>query len=263
MTQGVRERSPFRYGERTAGTSPIRPLEQRGVTALGLAFPNPLGLAAGFDRTGELISSLRPHGFGHVEIGTITPATGFSGALKRTSSLMRVGVNIGSARPGLDDRVIEDYVAMLKQVSRFSDYVVANLTAPTLRRDGNTAGVDKLVKRLSIARDVLSAVEGHLVPLLLKIEAGVRDTRFPAAVMAARVGGIDGVVLVSDCVERIGAISSYLDGISVISVGGVRTTEDVVARLAAGASLVQVHGAFVNSGAARVRRILKELRAHG
>lgn len=81
--------------------------------------------------------------------------------------------------------------------------------------------------------------------------------------MAARVGGIDGVVLVSDCVERIGAISSYLDGISVISVGGVRTTEDVVARLAAGASLVQVHGAFANSGAARVRRILKELRAHG
>ena len=39
MTQGVRERSPFRYGERTAGTSPIRPLGQRGVTALGLAFP--------------------------------------------------------------------------------------------------------------------------------------------------------------------------------------------------------------------------------
>jgi len=226
------------------------------VTALGLKFANPLGLAAGFDRTGELAPFLRAYGFGHVEIGTLTPETGHAGVIARARGGSQLGVNIGSARSGLDDQVVEDYLAMLRQTARVADYVVANLSASNVHRDGNTPRVDMLVKRLSTGRDVLSAVLGRHVPLLLKLEAGSHGASFPAAIMAARAHGIDGVVLVSDCVRRIEAICAYLDRMTVISVGGIRTADDAVARLAAGAALVQVHRAFADGGTAQIFRIL-------
>jgi dihydroorotate dehydrogenase len=143
----------------------------RATSAMGLAFANPLGLAAGVDRTGALIPSLNAHGFGHIEIGTITPARGYAG----------------------------------------------------------------------------------------KLEAGRRGTPFPTAVLVMRSAGIDGVVLVSEDLDRIRAIATHLDGLTVISVGGVQTAEDVQARIAAGASLVQVHRAFAVGGAPRIRRILRGL----
>ena len=225
---------------------------------MGLSFANPLGLAAGYDRTGELVPSLGACGFGHVEVGTITPATGYAGTLGRSSS-MRLGVNIGSARPGLDDGVIEDYTTTLKRVFGHCDYVVANLSAPGLHRNGNTPGVATLVKRLTVVRDVLSAVGGYRMPLLLKLDAGLQGTSFPAAIMAARVSSLDGIVLMSDCLDRIAAISTYLDGLALVSVGGVKSADDIRARIAAGAKLVQVHSAYANGGKARIRRILKEL----
>lgn len=229
------------------------------VTAMGIQFPNALGLAAGVDRTGALLPSLLTRGFGHVEIGTLTPASECANALRRSVAPMRIGINIGTQRPGLDDWVIADYVAMLEQAVRLADYVVANLSNAGLHRDGNTAGIGTLVRRLAVARDVSAAMGGRRVPLLLKIEAGARDAPFPAAVMAARVHGLDGIVLVSKCVERLRAVSDYLDGCAVISVGGVRTADEVRARLRAGAVLVQVHRAFADEGPARVRRILREL----
>ncbi|MDQ8698261.1 dihydroorotate oxidase [Hyphomicrobium sp. LHD-15] len=231
----------------------------RSVSVMGLAFANPLGLAAGVDRTGELVPSLCSHGFGHVEVGTITQETRLAGSLGRSMSGTIVGANIGSALPGLSEQVIEDYTTTLRQVVGLSDYVVANLSAPALHRDGDMPGIEKLVKRLSAVRDVLSAVVGRRVPLLLKLAAGSHGTNFPAAIMAARVSGLDGIVLVSNCLSRIGAISTYLDGLVVISVGDVRSADDVRARINAGAALVQVHSAYANGGSARIRRILKEL----
>ncbi len=254
----VREKKPLAVGDQPAASVISRPVGKH-VTAMGLAFANRLGLAAGFDRTGELLPSLRAVGFGHVEVGTITPATGHARTLRQSDVRVRIGINFGSARHGLDDGVMEDYTTAMKQVFGVSDHLVANLSAPLLRRDGNTPGVETLVKRLSVTRDVLSAVSGCRKPLLLKLEAGADGKTFPAAIMAARVCGLDGVVLVSDCLARIRAISSYLSGLAVISVGGIRSADQVRSRIAAGATLVQVHSAFANGGAARIRRILKEL----
>ena len=257
MTHSVSEKAPL-HPSRKPATLAAR---VRAVTAMGIVFPNPLGLAAGFDRTGELLPSLLSRGFGHVEVGTITPATGHAGALRRNTGPMRLGLNIGSDRLGLDERVVADYVSMLEWASTVGDYVVANLTVRGSRRDGNTAGIESLVRRLAVTRDVCEAMRGRRVPLLLKIDAGDRHLAFPAAVMAARLHGLDGILLVSDCLDRIRAVSEYLDGSVVISVGGVRTTGDVRARLAAGASLVQVHRAFSDGGPARIRRILRDLAA--
>ena len=226
----VRERRPYAHGNRRVSPPGADTGGPRSVTALGLTFANRLGLAAGFDRTGELLPSLRTVGFGHVEVGTITPATGHASALGRSDLRMQIGANIGSARPGLDEGVIEDYTRTMKQVFGLCDYM-----------------------------DVVSAVRGRRLPLLLKLEGGLNGKSFPAAIMATRVHGLDGIVLVSDCLDRIRAISAYLGGLSIISVGGVRSADDVRARVAAGAALVQIHSAYANGGVARIRRILKEL----
>jgi dihydroorotate dehydrogenase len=254
----LHKNGPYRQGSGVAGSATACPAPGRPVTAMSLSFANPLGLAAGYDRTGELVPSLRATGFGHIEIGTVTPATGYAGAPGRFPSL-RLGINIGSDRPGLDDRVIEDYTTTLKRVFGHSDYVVANLSAPDLNRNGNTPGVATLINRLTVVRDVLSAVGGYRVPLMLKLDAGRHGTSFPAAIMAARVSSLDGIVLVSNCLDRIAAISAYLDGLALINVGEVGSADDVRARVGAGAKLVQVHSAYANGGRARIQRILKAL----
>lgn len=242
-----------------ASRAAVRGTGTTATTTMGLVFPNALGLAAGIDRTGADVPTLFVRGFGHVEIGTVTPTTKCAVALRRRASSMRIGINIGSARPGLDEEVIADYVAMLEWAVKLGDYVVANLSASGMDRDGDTPGIEAFVRRLVVARDVCTAVDGQRVPLLIKVEAGARDAAVPAAITAARVHGLDGIVLVCECVERLRAMSRYLDGCPVISVGGVRTADDVRARLAAGAALVQVHRAFANGGPARIRRILREL----
>lgn len=241
--------TPPAYGAQTAL---IRPL-----TAMGLVFANPLGLAAGYDRTGELAPSLLASAFGHVEIGTINSATGYAGPSARPSGGARLGVNIGSSRPGLDALVIEDFVARLRQVAPIGDYVVANLSAPTMQRNGDSPGVERLVQRLSAERDALSTVCGRRTPLLIKLEGGEQGAAIPAAVAAAVSHGLDGIILVSDCLHRLEAISHYVGRLAVISVGGVRTSGDVRARLAAGAALVQIHRTFAEGGMKQLRRILE------
>lgn len=231
----------------------------RPLTTMGLVFANPLGLAAGYDRTGELAPSLLSSGFGHVEIGTINSATGYAGPPTRPSGEARLGINIGSLRPGLDDLVIEDFIARLRQAALFGDYVVVNLSAPQMHRNGNSPGVEQLVQRLSAARDTLSDTGGHRLPLLVKLEAGEHGAPIPAAVEAARRHDFDGIVLVSDCLRRLQAISSYASRLAVISVGGIRTSEDVRARLAAGAALVQVHRAFAEGDLKHIGQLLERV----
>lgn len=229
------------------------------LMAMGLEFANPLGLAAGYDRTGELAPSLLSSGFGHVEVGTINSATAYTGPHTRTAGGARLGINIGSIRPGLDDLVIEDFVMRLKQAARVGDYVVANLSASNLHRNGNSPGVDKLVQNLSATRDALSTACDRRVPVLVKLKSGPHGAAVPAAIAAARLHGLDGIVLVSDCLHQLHAISTYVGGLTVISVGGVRTSEDVRARIAAGAALVQVHRAFAEGGSRLLHSILDGL----
>lgn len=231
------------------------------VEAMGLRFANPIGLAAGYDRTGELVSSLLSVGFGHIEVGTISHTAEFSGPLVLPSGGVRLGINIGSMLPGFDGRVVDDFVALLSQVAPIGDYVVVNLGTPTLGRDANSPGVERLVQRLSAARDAISTAYGRRVPLLLKITASMRGAPIPVAIAAARSHGLDGIVLVSDCLYRLNEISRYIDQLTVISVGGIRTPSDIRARLAAGATLIQVHRAFAEGGAMQLLRLLKGIAA--
>lgn len=233
-----------------------RPLPSNPVKAMGIEFPNALGLSAGFDRTGALVPVLAGVGFGHVEVGTVTAPTAAAAIVEPARSGPRIGVNIGSARLGLDAHVIADYCARYRDVASSADYVVANLSSPYADRDGNSRQVDLLIRRLTEVRDALFRNCGFYVPLLVKVEGGVRGSPLPTAISLAKSCGLDGVVLVSSCTRRIAAVCEYLDGLALISVSGIATLEDAEARIAAGAALVQIYTAFVRGGPQSVRAIL-------
>ena len=146
------------------------------VRALGLDFPGPLGLAAGFDKDGHGIASLAALGFGFVEVGTVTArpqpgnakprmfrfpaeralvnrmgfnnagAAALAGRLRalrgarwaRWAPRPVVGVNIGKTKAVPDDAAIADYVASARLVADVADYVVVNVSSP------NTPGLRDL-----------------------------------------------------------------------------------------------------------------------
>lgn len=221
------------------------------VHALGLRFLNRIGLAAGIDRTGSELAALADLGFGHVEIGTITKASDIAIDRSRLPAGFRVGVNFASSLPGLDDDVIDDYVAVMVAAWDRADFLVANLTSPRAGRTGDTPGVDVLMARLRRMQDRLAAATGLLRPLLIKISGGRRGDAMPAALVAARRHAFEGVVLVTHDLDRMQAARDFLACGDIVSVGGASTPECVCSRIAAGAALVQIHSAFVTGGFTR------------
>src|SRR3990172_10814985 len=130
------------------------------VEAFGLKFPNPLGLAAGYDKDGAALAGLACLGFGFVELGTVTPrpqagnprprlfrlATahalinrmGFNNIcvesflpnLQRWNRPCPIGINIGKNKDTPNERALEDYVLGLRAVYRHADYVTVNISSP-------------------------------------------------------------------------------------------------------------------------------------
>ncbi|WP_297345614.1 quinone-dependent dihydroorotate dehydrogenase [Amnibacterium sp.] len=173
------------------------------VRALGLVFPTPFGLAAGFDKNAVGVRGLGALGFGHVEIGTVTalpqpgnprprlfrlPADaalvnrmGFNneGAeavaarlarLRRQGGLPIVGVNIGKSRAVSVDDAIDDYRVSARLLAPHADYLVVNVSSP------NTPGLRGL-QELDRLEPLLTAVrsEAQGTPLLVKIAPDLED----------------------------------------------------------------------------------------
>lgn len=226
----------------------------------GLSFINPLGLAAGFDRTGANVPSLAPFGFGHIEIGTVTSVAELSLPVEPSTGVIRIGINIASARLGFGSDVIADYEALLADVWSRADYVTLNLSSQVYNRGSNNAWCEALIRRTKHLQSNLVRQDGHYKPVFVKVRAGPAGTEFPRAIAAARDYGLDGVVLVTDNLERLAAICARLGGRTrVISVGGISTSYDVRARISAGAALVQVYTAMATSDGPRIRQMLNEL----
>lgn len=235
---------------------PLRP-----VSAFGLTFPNPLGVAAGFDRNGTLVDALAAAGFGFVEVGTVTPepeprrcrgASAVAGCLAAARRTTVIGVNVGSPRPGLGEPVRHDYVAVMRALRGQADYFVANLSAPHRRRGADVAMIERFLEHLARERDALG------VPLLVKVvdedESGV-----PAALPAVKRLGLDGVVLVASSTWRVADMAEVLAPVPLISVGGIADADGARAHLRAGAVLVQAYTGLVRGGARFPRRIVEGL----
>jgi dihydroorotate dehydrogenase len=209
------------------------------VRALGLDFPGPLGLAAGFDKDAEGVIGLAALGFGFVEVGTVTarpqpgnpkprmfrfPAEralvnrmGFNNhgaaALAARLRALRarpgyrpiVGVNIGKTKVVPEEGAIADYVASARLVADVADYVVVNVSSPNTPGLRDLQSADKLRPLLSRVREALDeASPRRRVPLLVKIAPDLSDADVDAVADLALDLGLDGIIATNTTISRDG-----------------------------------------------------------
>ncbi len=209
------------------------------VSCLGLELENPLGLAAGFDKGEVTASGVFALGFGHAEVGTITPRPqagnprprlfrlpehrallnrmGFNNegaeacaarlaALPREARLGILGVNVGKNKDTPNERAEEDYLACIDRLHPHADYLVVNLSSP------NTPGLRDLQDRGPLQR-LLSACAARTrplgKPLLVKLAPDLSPEALDEAVDVAVAAGAAGVVATNTTIQRPGAVASH------------------------------------------------------
>ena len=214
------------------------------VRALGLEFPGPLGLAAGFDKDARGTRGLAALGFGFVEVGTVTARAqpgnprprmfrltadralvnrmGFNnaGAAAAAARLGRsegrrsgggpvVGVNIGKTRDAPDAGAAADYAASARAVAAVADYVVVNVSSPNTPGLRDLQAADRLRPVLVAVRAALDAAVsgGRRVPLLVKIAPDLADADVDAVADLALELGLDGIIATNTTVSRDGLAS--------------------------------------------------------
>jgi dihydroorotate dehydrogenase len=171
-------------------------------TVMGIHFPNPVGLAAGLDKNGDHIDALATLGFGHIEIGTVTPRPqpgnprprlfrlpgaqavinrfGFNsdGVDRLVENVKRarwrgvLGINIGKNADTPLERAADDYLACLRKVYPLAAYVTVNISSPNtrdLRLLQQENQLDGLLGLLKAEQARLADAHGRHVPLAVKI----------------------------------------------------------------------------------------------
>ena len=218
---------------------PTEPADPRlAVEVLGLRFPNPLGLAAGFDKNAEVPDAMLKLGFGFVEVGTLTPRPqdgnarprlfrlpedaavinrfgfnneGFDRArarLVRRSSIGAaglMGVNVGANRDAVDR--VEDYVLGVRTFAALADYLTINVSSPNtpgLRDLQRRDALDDLIARVVAARDESEPRR----PLLLKIAPDLDARGLEDIVATALIRRVDGLIISNTTVARPASLSS-------------------------------------------------------
>jgi len=206
------------------------------VHALGLDFPGPLGLAAGFDKDGHGVVALAALGFGYVEVGTVTarpqpgnpkprmfrfPAEralvnrmGFNNAgAAALSARLRslrgprpvIGVNIGKTKAVPESAATDDYVTSARLVADVADYVVVNVSSPNTPGLRDLQAVEKLRPLLQAVRSALDeASPRRRVPLLVKIAPDLADDDIDAVAYLALDLGLDGIIATNTTISRDG-----------------------------------------------------------
>ncbi|MCX7893635.1 MAG: quinone-dependent dihydroorotate dehydrogenase [Burkholderiales bacterium] len=216
---------------------PGRPLAGAPVRALGLDFPNPVGLAAGLDKDGAFIDVLARFGFGFLEVGTVTPRPqpgnprprlfripqaqalvnrmGFNNAgVERFVANVRaarydgiLGINIGKNFDTPLERAADDYVACLERVYPLASYVAVNISSPNtanLRKLQGGEELGPLLARIMGARDRQARAAKRRVPVVVKIAPDLDDAALEAIAEALVAHGVDGVIATNTTVSREG-----------------------------------------------------------
>ena len=207
-----------------------------------LDFPNPIGLAAGFDKNAEVYEQMLRQGFGFVETGTVTPLAqpgndkprmfrltednavinrlGFnnqgleaylSRLKQRSSNCGIVGANIGANK--LSEDQIADYVTGLEKVIGFADYFTINISSPNtpgLRALQGREALDELLSKLKAVRDERSKQEER-APLILKIAPDLDDSECEDIAQIVLKHKMDGLIVSNTTLSRDGLNSSHRD----------------------------------------------------
>ncbi len=291
------------------------------VRAFGLNFPNPVGLAAGFDKNAQVPDALLRLGFGFVEVGTVTPRTqtgnprprmfrlgsdegvinrlgfnneGAAAVLARLAARGNaggiVGVNIGANRDSPDRT--QDYVRLVETLAPVASYFTVNVSSPNTPglRDLQQAGaLDDLLARVIDARERVRQRAGP-TPVLLKIAPDLTLGDLDDVVGIARKRRVDGMIVGNTTVSRPGSLrerdkAGEAGGLSgrplfklstrmlaetfvraegafpLIGVGGIDSGATAIAKIKAGATLLQFYTALVYRGIDLVPQIKADLMA--
>jgi dihydroorotate dehydrogenase len=205
------------------------------VTAFGLDFPNPIGLAAGFDKDVEVPDAMLKLGFGFVECGSITPRPqtgnprprlfrlasdqavinrmgfnnrGMDRAAQRLSARARrgvLGINIGANKDSTDR--IADYRTAFERLAPFADYVAINVSSPNTPGLRGLQNRDELALLLGLLTEARATI-GQNLPLLLKIAPDIDDAAMDDIANAALSFGIEGLIVGNTTVSRPATLTS-------------------------------------------------------
>ena len=214
------------------------------VKAMGLEFPNPVGLAAGLDKDAGHVDALCALGFGFVELGAVTPRPqpgnprprlfrlpqaraiinryGFNSAgvdvfvsnLSRFRKKCVIGVNIGQNKDTPIERAAEDYEHCLEALYPHVDYVSINVSSPNtagLRELQAPAALSALLGRIRRKREQLREAHGRQVALALKISPDLEQEDLRSIADVVRRERIDAVIATNTTLSRAG-VESLPDG---------------------------------------------------
>ncbi|MGH6768228.1 MAG: quinone-dependent dihydroorotate dehydrogenase [Xanthobacteraceae bacterium] len=289
------------------------------VRVFGLNFPNPVGMAAGFDKHGEVPDPLLKLGFGFVEVGTVTPlpqpgnprprlfrlegdeavinrlgfnSEGAEAVLRRLAARAGhggiVGVNVGANKDSADR--IADYVGQIEMFAPVASYFTCNISSPNTPglRDLQQGSVfDELTARVVEARDRVSRDAGP-TPVLVKIAPDLTLNELDDVVAIARRRRVDGMIVGNttiarpdwlkeqDVAKEAGGLSgrplfalatrmlaeTYVrveGAFPLVGTGGIDSGETALAKIRAGACLVQLYSSLVFRGLGLVSEIKNTL----
>jgi len=294
------------------------------VKAMGLAFPNRVGLAAGLDKNAAHIDGLAALGFGFIECGTVTPRPqpgnprprlfripqaealinrlGFNneGIERFLANVQRarfgpasggiLGLNIGRNFDTPNARAIDDYRTCLRAVYAHASYVTVNISSPNtkdLRALQEDEALEQLLTGLKVEQAMLAQKHGRYTPIVVKISPDLAATDLSRIARSLIEHRVDGVIATNTTIERaaikglpaaeeagglsgrplnakstdvIRALAAELDGaLPIIGVGGIMSGDDAKAKIAAGASLVQVYTGLVYRGPGLVAEVARAL----
>ncbi|MGA8768847.1 MAG: quinone-dependent dihydroorotate dehydrogenase, partial [Rhodomicrobium sp.] len=289
-----------------AGVYPrqTKPEDQRLAQSLfGLPFPNPVGVAAGYDKDARVYNALFGIGFGFAEAGTITPKPQAGNPRPRVLRLMRergiinrlgfnsaghsaalvklasrpprgiLGVNIGANRDSSDP--IADYVAGVRAFGSLASYLTVNISSPNTPGLRDLQAPDRLNGLLEAVMAARASL-GRATPILVKLAPDLHDGDIAPVMQCLLAHKVDGVVLTNTTLSREGIPadshrneSGGLSGrplfkrstrflakcylvtegkLPLIGVGGVDSGAAAIAKVRAGASLVQLYTGLVYEG---------------
>ena len=263
-----------------------RSLPLSPIKVMGLTFPNPVGLAAGFDRTGKTLSYSEFIGFGSIELGTInvdaTKALDKS-VINTLQNLSKAannkhkakhpqqwGINLGSLRNTLDEQTVADYTRGMNLFWQYADYLVINLSRPesdarALKLD--MYGLDLFLTNIKFEHQALCTEKRKYIPVLAKLAIDYHHSESMAdLLLLLKNRSYDGAILAFENWPNVQQISDYLaelktktDNFPFIVVGGIHSTEDAQQLIYAGASLVQTYTSLVQQGPIETRQMIAKL----
>jgi dihydroorotate dehydrogenase len=289
-----------------------------GLKIWDIAFPNPFGIAAGFDKDARVPAAVLGMGFGHAEVGTVTPLAqagnpkprifrlikdkalinrlgfnngGHAAALERLRARPRIGVvgiNVGANKDATDRAA--DYEAGIAAFYDVASYFTVNISSPNtpgLRDLQAPAALDELLVRVLAARERLMAAGKPKRPVVVKLAPDIAEADLEPVAGVLLRHGVDGVAVSNTTLARGGltevAAAREAGGLSgrplfhrstvvlarvrritegrvpLIGIGGIDSGASAIAKLEAGATLLQLYTGLVYEGPGLLRRMTRDI----